>query len=448
MLTHIDFIVIAFYILAIVGIGLWASRKATPEGFLISERRMGLLSSIATINATKTGAILLAYTAILYVYGVAALWVFIGAVLGYIVFIPFAKKLHIQSNGTYYTLADYFHHHYGKWTGYFASAINIIAMVGYMVINLVAAAKVLEFFTPLSFNVSAIGIAGVILIYLMLSGFNAVVKTDILQYIAIIFILLFFAFFLSQGVSIPQADLTIFSAGIGDIIGFLLIGVLLPFASPDLWQRVYAMPKRIVSKSIFWSVLIYFFVSVVLTYVGLLVKTQLPTIDPDSALIFAFSNLLPVGLTGLAIVIFFAAFMSSIDTYSYTAASSLIQNHFRSLSKVQTISWIRRSLLGIVTLGALLAILFSSIVDITFIFTTTLILLAVPALATWIHPHIQATTLNTSFIVGGSSTIVFIILDILQHNLNPTIIPKAIVGGLVGLAIGALYSWIRKIRKQ
>ena len=68
-LVTLDYIVIALYFLALIIIGYFASRKQTSESFLISERKLGFLSGIATINATKTGAILLVFTALLYIYG-------------------------------------------------------------------------------------------------------------------------------------------------------------------------------------------------------------------------------------------------------------------------------------------------------------------------------------------------------------------------------------------
>ena len=54
-------------------------------------------------------------------------------------------------------------------------------MVGFLIINLIASAKVFEFFTGLSFSLSAILVSLVILVYLLMAGFDAVVKTDVLQ---------------------------------------------------------------------------------------------------------------------------------------------------------------------------------------------------------------------------------------------------------------------------
>jgi len=187
MLATIDFFIIGAYILSVILIGYFASRKQSSESFLISERKLGILSGISTINATKTGAIIFVFTALLYEYGFSAMWYFIGIVLGYLVFLPFAKSLFSKSNARYYTLADYFHENYGTLSGRLVSVITILTMVGFLIINLITAAKVLEFFAGMNFAFAAVIVAVVVMLYLLLAGFSAVVKTDVLQYLAIIF---------------------------------------------------------------------------------------------------------------------------------------------------------------------------------------------------------------------------------------------------------------------
>lgn len=134
------------------------------------------------------------------------MWYLIGIVLGYLVFLPFAKSLFNRSNSKYYTLANYFHENYGAFSGKISSAVTMLTMIGFLIINLIAAAKVLEFFVGANFILSAIIVAVVVMLYLLLAGFNAVVKTDVLQYLAIIFILGVFAIVLAGGVDIPASE--------------------------------------------------------------------------------------------------------------------------------------------------------------------------------------------------------------------------------------------------
>ena len=104
---------------------------------------------MATINASKTGPILMIFVALVYLWGFSALWYFIGMVLGILLFIPFSLKLKENSKQRFYTLADYFKYNYGKKSAIFASLLSIFLMLGFLVINLMAGTKIFVFFVIL-----------------------------------------------------------------------------------------------------------------------------------------------------------------------------------------------------------------------------------------------------------------------------------------------------------
>jgi solute:Na+ symporter, SSS family len=443
-ITFIDLIAIVAYIIAVLLIGYSASRRQSEESFLIAERKMSVWTGVATINATKTGASLLFITALVYVYSVSAIWAYIGILIGYLSFLPFALKLHKNSGSTNYTLGEYVKTNYGKLPAFFATLVNIITMGGFLIVSLIASAKVFEFFTGISYWLSVIIVSLIVLTYLMLSGFKAVVKTDVLQYIAIVFIMSVFLLIFLTGTSIPASELDLFAAGFGNIIGFILIGILLPFAQPELWQRVYAMPnKKVLKKSIIYSVIIYLIMSTILILIGVIIKINLPTIDPDISIVIGFSELLPAGFAGITIIVFFAAFMSSIDTYAYTASSSLIHDLFKFSSKKQTVRAIRATILAFMTLGTIIAIFLADLLEATFLFSSYIAVLAVPIVATYLKPSIRKSTLTTAFIIGILVLTLIIIYELIQNTLGPIIILKAIGSALVGLFIGTVYSKIK-----
>ena len=318
-------------------------------------------------------------------------------------------------------------------------------MLGFLISNLIAASKVLEYFTGLSYASSEILVSIIVLIYLLMAGFKAVVKTDVLQYIAIVFVLATFLIVLSNGVSIPASEWNLFGAGTTNIVGFLLIGMLFPFASPDLWQRVFAFPdNKTLRKSLFGSIFVFLIVAVILAIVGLLIKVQLPNLDPDVALLHGFSQLLPSGLTGLAIVVFFAAFMSSIDTYVYTASSSFVQNFLRKANKSKIVSKIRLTIFAMTAIATYLAITIANLIEASFIFAAYVVVLAIPVLATWIKKSIQPMTLNITFLIGLATLTIFVIIDFNNNILTPAIVLKGIAGTLLGLIIGSIVSYFKR----
>ncbi len=438
MLSTLDFVLIFVYFAVLLIIGYFSSRKQKDEDYLIAERKLGTLSTMATINASKTGAILMAFVALVYLWGFSAIWYFVGMVIGILMFLPFALKLKENSKQKFYTLADYFKYNYGKKSAIFASLLSIFMMFGFFVINLIAGTKLFMFFSGWAFWLCTLIIMFVILAYLLMGGFKAVVKTDVLQYIAIIFILVMLALLLFNGSLIPVSEWNIFRADVGTIVGFFLMGLLFPFAMPELWQRVYSSKNRktlrngLLLSSIMFAVVAFF-----LALIALTVKIKFPGVDPDLALIHGFANLLPTGLLGLSVVLLFAAIMSSLDTYIFTGSSAIVQDFFE-WDKKTIVKNIRKVIFIFAVLGAIISVLIQNLIIGSYIFVAVLVVLAVPVIATWINKKIKQRTLLWGFSVGTIGFVLFLIKTI--SNITPTIVIVALLATLVGLGIGGVVS--------
>lgn len=453
-LTNIDLIFMGIYFLLLIIIGIIVNRKQSNEDFLISNRNLSIYSGIATINASKTGAIIMAYTALVFLYDLSAIWYFFGTLLGYIFFLPFAIKLFKQSKKKQYTLAEYFYKNYGKINGNITNILTIIIMLGFLIINLIAASSVFNFFTQISFSISASIIIISILIYMILGGFKAVVKTDLVQYIAILFILIIIipiALFNSQNISQSQIINTInfdlFQAGISTIIGFLLLGFLFPFASPELWQRIYAFADtKTLKKSIIYSSLIYFLFGSMLTYLALIIKTKLPHIDPNIAFISGLTQMLPIGLTGLSLILLISAFMSSIDTYIFTASSALILNFTNNKDKNTIKKRIKITMTIISFIALILTIIISDLVDSIYL-TAFVVVLAIPTIVTYFNPNINKNILKGGFFLGLISVLIMLPFEFSKDIISPNIILKGIGTTIIGMIIVWIIIKIQKLSK-
>ena len=441
VLSSLDLFLIFVYFFILLVIGWKYSKRQSQEDFLIAERKLGAFSSMMTINASKTGSILMIFVALVYLWGFSAMWYFVGVVIGALLFIPFALRLRERSE-RYYTLADYFRHNYGRTSSYFASLLTIFGMVGFLIVNLIASAKVFSFFTGWSFWLSSLIMVLIILCYLLLSGYKAVVATDILQYFAIMFIMVLLSFLLFNGSLIPFSEWNLFSADIFSILGFFIVGILIPFASPDLWQRVYsARGKKELKKALIWSAVIYGVVAFLLTLIALTVKSIFPLIDPDTALIYGFANLLPAGLVGLSVVLLFSAMMSSIDTYIFTASSAIIQDFF-SFSKEKTIKYMKVVIFLLSIFAFLVSILIQDALIGTYIFIAFVMPLSVCVIASWINSRIKQRTILFGFIFGLVFSLGFMIKTLLEGNIEPSIVLVGIVGTIFGLLFGKIYNFI------
>ena len=93
-LANIDLILIIAYFIIVLLIGWRTSRKEDNQGFLVGNRQIGTAGLNATVSASLTGgSAIAAYIALLYLWGFSAFWIFIGACVGLLVFIPFAAKI-------------------------------------------------------------------------------------------------------------------------------------------------------------------------------------------------------------------------------------------------------------------------------------------------------------------------------------------------------------------
>ena len=443
MLESIDYGLIVLYMLSLLFISTNGFRRRNKrrevEEFLNAGRSLGFFSTLTTINATKTGSILMIYTAMVYTYGLSAIWYFIGVSVGYLVFLKFSEKIFMISKSSsqrHNNLSDYYFKKYGRINGVLTSLFTLFILFGFLTMNLIASAKIFSFFLGWSFVLSAIVIAGVVTVYVMIGGYRAVVRTDVIQYVCIVLLLIVLLFPISTSSTINSQDINFLSASIIDVIGFFLIGLLLPFSASELWQRVYTVKDiKVLKSAMLASVGVYMIAGVILTLIALYVKSVLPLVDPDLALLKGFSMILPQGFLGLSVVVLFAATMSSIDSYLYSQSSILSQSLMR-INETKIIGVLRILMIFLIFLSTFTGIMIADLTKSSFIFVSLAVIVAIPTIATWIHSSINSRIIMISLIFGSLFFLIFMIKGLIENNLTPEIIIMALIGGLLGLVLG------------
>lgn len=406
LLRPADYLIIAAYFLVILVVGALTGRKQEKEDFLISGRKLTSIQATTTIFSSRIGAaILLTYTALVFLYGMGALWYFVGSVFGLFVFYFFGLRVKkLADKEKFYTMPDFFFHLKGKTAGYLATIVTIIIMFGWVVLNFTAGGKLVSEYTPISYNWSVLIVGLIILVYLIMGGFDAVVKTDIVQTFGI-FLLFVLMIYLLVDPNIEQPELhasDLFHLPTMKLVSFFLAGFFIPLASPELWQRVYAIKnKKHFRRSIFMSSLFYIIVGFILLLVGLVIRAELPDIDENISLIVGFSQLLPPVLAGLSVVIIYSSVSSSADTYMFTASASVTQDFFEKtgLTKTENLrKTMRWSMLGLMILSIGMALVMKDLVDTTFFFVSLTMSLGLLVLAIWIYPRLNRLSVNLSIL--------------------------------------------------
>ncbi len=441
MLNTLDFIFIAIYFIVILVVGFWSGHKEEKEDYLIAGRKLRSFEATTTIFSSRIGAaILLTYTALVYLYGLGAYWYFIGSVFGLFVFYFFGKKVKkIGDKEKFYTLSDFFFYSKGKTAGYLSAIVVIIIMFGWVVLNFTAGAKLVEAYTPINYNWSVLLIGVIIIAYLIAGGFKAVVKTDIIQTLGIFLFFVLMIYLLVNSETKPKIVISdLFAIPTKEIINFFLAGFFIPMASPELWQRVYAIKnQKHFKRSLILSSVFYFIIGFILLMIGLVIRTEITDINADIALIVGFSSLLPMGLAGLSVVIIYSAVSSSADTYLFTAASSITQDFMEksgTIKREKLFVTMRIIMTTLMIFGVTTAIILRDIIDTTFFFVSLIMSLGFLIVVIWIYPKINKYSVILSIIF----CLIGVIIPAIFVGISTSLVIYAIISCIIGFLVGAL----------
>lgn len=425
MLANLDILFLVIYFLVLSGIGLWASRKEGYEGFLIADRKVNAVSLNATISASLAGGgVLAAYVALVYHYGISAIWISVGSCLGIIVFIPFAKKLKAAGDEEqHYTMLDFLYSKFGKRNNVIAASLLFLMFLTLILVELILGGKVFSIITHLPYWLAVLVCSATILIYLLLGGFHSVVKTDIFQYL-LLFLFAIISWFLFTKSSIDTSQLNLFSIGIVQIISFVIMGIFIIFVSADVWQRAYSAKNvGTVKRGFLFAAISYFVICLLVTILGLVAKVDFPNIDPNDAMILSFSQLLPAGLLGISLVALLSAVMSSADTGLFVVSlffSRDIVSRYKRLSKEELIKLTRKTLVILTITATILAVFLQDLVFVLFTMFNFSLILA-PAIIGSFFFNLKQKAITYSFIIGIVAAVVSVALQ--QVTPEMTIMP-------------------------
>lgn len=437
VLANLDIILVILYFIIVLIIGIYTVKRQSKEDFLIAERKLGPMSLSASIAAGFIGGgFLVAYVSYVYQFGIAALWVFVGIVLGFFLLLIYHKRLkELADREEFYTISDYFKYKYGKNVGIISAVAIILYFLFFLIMEFIGGGRILAEILGIPYYVSILIMAVVILFYLGLGGFKSVVKTDVFQYFIILLFVIVIGVFMVSGTSMPQKEFSIGAMGIGTSIAFVILGAFSTFMAPDLWQRVYAAKNaRTAKKSLYYSSGLIFVAGFVVALVGIVAKVNFPNIMSDEALVYGLSNLLPAGILGLGLVMLFAAIMSSVDTGLFVLGMSISEDITRAkidLTKSQLIKITRFSIIGFTILSILIAIFVQNIISVALAFASISLCL-IPSLLGSFHFRLKRKAVFISILTGIISVILILSLGYISPESSVISLPVSLVFLIIG----------------
>lgn len=341
-------ITLVAYNLLLIGVGVWASKKAQSEGdFFLGGRSLGpWVAGLAYAASSSSAWVLLGFSGFVYIAGVSALWMIPGILFGYaIIWLWSGHTLQSTSREKgHLTLTDFLvegaSETYARLIRIVATVMIIFCFSFFIAAQFQGAGVAFDGLFNTGVTVGVILGAIVILIYVLLGGFMAVSITDTIQGIlmALVAIVLpAIAFFAAGGVSglseAFAATPETFSQAFGGRVGWIALGFVLGLSAtgfgalgqPHLVAWIMAAKDRNArimgaGVAIGWGALVYAGMAVL----GLSARAIYGADAPAEGVFFQLANdLLPGLLGGVVAAATLSAIMSTVDSQFLVAGAAV-----------------------------------------------------------------------------------------------------------------------------
>ncbi|RHW32350.1 sodium/proline symporter [Oceanobacillus profundus] len=382
----IIYIEIAIYLLIVLGIGVYFSRKEmkSSDYFLGGEKIPGWVLAFSERATAESAYMFLGAVGFIYLAGLSGIWLLSGMFVGIIFSWVFLAKKFFQERKKYnvFTLPDYFAVKYPKH-GTIIRLLSAIIMGAFSLFYIAGqfsgTGKTLYSISGIDITIGTIVVAAIVIAYSCMGGFLSVVWTDAVQ--SALMVLAFIIVPIAAFIEIQQSDLSI-SASLasmgnggdqwfGGLSGLVLGAMLLTNFSwffgflggqPQLSTRFMAIKNEKELKTarwvaILWTIVVYIGAFLVGIFGSVLYKSDTIT-DAEMVLPYMVSELLPPWIAGIIIAAILSAIMSTASSQLLVVMTSVSEDIIhktmgikageRNILRITRITGIVSGILGII----------------------------------------------------------------------------------------------------
>jgi SSS family solute:Na+ symporter len=449
-------ILIAFLLLALMTIaGTWGAKDETEEDYLIGGRNVPDWKLAGTISAGLIGGgVLLVFSEYTFRYGVSAFFILGGIILGTLATIPIALRFKkIADRQSFYTLPDLYAYEWGTRAGLLSTLIISLWTIGFVIMQLISAGEILAEMTQWHYWTGVVIAALTVASYLVISGFRAVVITDVLQYMALILLLiLIWPIAVNKigwgGLSNAFATANSQHLDMGNALGFFILGFLNMLVSADMWQRFYAArSEKDARRGLILSAILVSLAGLLLLVPPLFARAVLPNVAPNRALIESLKLLLPRALLGFGLVGILSTVVATLDTMVFILGISVGHDmRVQQLNKPveDRVRTTRIAIVVALVIGSLLAILYRQLLNTGLALSSLGLVLAPSLIFRVVNLKPSPFAVNLGMALGLATAFFLIIGNFFISNLlSPENTLYALGMAIAGTALGALISKVR-----
>jgi len=432
-----ELILLSLYVIVLTTIGIISRLRKGDEDFVIGDRKIERFGSTMTIFAT-----LITESLIFFAVGITALYGPLGGLaavagpsLALVILSLIAPRIHASGvENRYICITEYCKQRWGAVIGRFAQIIFLMLMMWVVVLQINLNGKILAGISGWSPLEATSLTVGVVLFYLMVGGYRAVVRTDIFQGV-IVGLMIFLPAVISPRPNLEAVWDTRFLSI--DVLLIFLTSFALTITRPELWQRIYsAASGHKAAQSLRFAALLFFALCCFILYYALAVVQSLPDLSPDQAFAVGYRKILPPIIAAIFSVILLASMMSSLDSAAFLLSVDLAS--LRSKTRKKRILWSRIYIVIILVASGVISLTIFDALTFAYKINGIVALFTVPLLMSfWLK--ISDILLGTGLLMGLTTYMVLLLIGRIDRN--PV---ESIFAGLITGTILLLGYWIRR----
>ncbi len=463
--------------IALLSVGFYFMRKNTStEDYFVSGRNMSKWHIGLSVVATDVGGgFSIGLGGLGFMIGMSGSWMLftglIGAWLAAVLLIPRVYPLGAEKR--LLTFPQLFGHFYDGRVAVAAGVISLIGYLGFTSSQILAGAKLASAAVEgVDLQTALLVMGSVTIIYTVLGGMNAVIYTDTIQWIVLIGGLLFvglpFAWNAVGGwaaisTTVGPELLALNNITAATLINWAVTIIPIWFVGMTLYQRIYASRSKKEARQAWfiaglfeWPVMA--FLGVIL---GLLARvaaeqgmfeTMIPggaaSLDPEMGLPLLLRTILPVGLIGVMLSVYFSAILSTADSCLMAASGNLLTDIVGRHGSPDNVKFqLRLSQLFTLVLGIIALALAAAMENVLSLMLHSYAFmvsgLLVPLVAALFFRQCHGPAALAAMVMGGGTTLTLTTLDVaLPLGLDPNIFgitASAIIFIIIARLFGTLH---------
>ena len=346
-IATIDYIIIAIYLMGMIGVGVWFAKRHTDfDDFFLAGRSLTTPLLITTLISTYYGIdVLFGDSQLGFTNGVVAWFGYARPTYAFFLIAAFFLAQRLKEED-FKSLPDILDKYYGKNTRYvgavtsFIYSLPALSLYGFGMLG-----DVILGWEPI---MGMLVLGGIALVYTLTGGFWAVVLTDSIQFLFMCVVLALAVPFAMNFIGGFDKMIDMLEPSYFDTMGDLSIWLIIIYAStglailvePTFYQRIFAAKSyKNVRNALIIGIFIWGSYDWIITIIAMAAKTGvlqgiLPTdLAPDAALLTVMVAALPAGALGLFMAGVLSTEMSTLDSYCLVAGGNVAYDIYRPAIK-------------------------------------------------------------------------------------------------------------------